>query len=118
MMQAEQERKAKDSHEALAARYAAEPVAAAWAAGKEAVLLAASDSPEIRRVGATPGNYRASCRSSMCRIDADFPDKGAMEDWLTLFSTGNGGELPFQAYVVSRNPDGSFHLDVMALARK
>ena len=116
--QAEQERKGRAFHDALATRYAAEPVDAAWAAAKEAKLLAASASDEIRRIGAMPGNYRASCRSSVCRIGADFPNRSATEDWLTLFSTGVGGELPNEAYVVSPNPDGSVHLEVMGLARK
>jgi len=116
--QAEQERKGRAFRDTLAARYATEPVDAAWASAKEAKLLAASASDEIRRIGAVPGNYRASCRSTVCRIGADFPNRGAVQDWLTLFSTGVGGELPNEAYVVSQNPDGSFHLEVMGLARK
>ena len=116
--QVEQERKGRAFHGTLAARYATEPVDAAWASAKEAKLLAASASDEIRRVGAVPGNYRASCRSTVCKIGADFPNRGAVQDWLTLFSTGVGSELPNEAYVVSQNPDGSFHLEVMGLARK
>ena len=50
------------------ARYASEPVDAAWASAKEAKLLAASVSDEIRRVDAVPWNYRARCHSSVCRI--------------------------------------------------
>jgi len=116
--QVEQERKGRAFHDTLAARYAAEPVDAAWAGAKEAKLLAASASDEIRRIDALPANYRASCRSTVCRIGADFPNRGAVQDWLTLFSTGVGAELPNEAYVVSQNPDGSFHLEVMGLARK
>ena len=85
---------------------------------EEAKLLAASVSDEIRRVDAVPGNYRASCHSSVCKVSADFPNRGAAQDWLTLFSTGVGGELPNESYVVSQNPDGSLHLEVMGLARK
>lgn len=116
--QAAQERKGRDFHQALAARYAAEPVDVAWASAKEAKLLAASSSDEIRRSNAVPQNYRASCRSSVCRIGADFANRGAVQDWLTLFSTGVGGELPNEAYVVTSNPDGSVHLEIMGLARK
>lgn len=116
--QAEQERRGRAFHATLAARYASEPVDAAWASAKEAKLLAASVSDEIRRVDAVPGNYRARCHSSVCRISADFPNRGAVQDWLTLFSTGVGGELPNESYVVSQNPDGSIHLEVMGLARK
>jgi hypothetical protein len=54
----------------------------------------------------------------VCRIGADFPNRGAVQDWLTLFSTGVGGELPNEAYVVTSNPDGSVHLDIMGLGRK
>lgn len=115
--QAEQVRRGRDLHQALAARFAAEPVDAAWASAKEAKLLAASISDEIRRANAVPKNYRASCRSSICRIGADFDNRGSMEDWLTLFSTGIGGELPSEAYVVDQNADGSFHLEIMGLAR-
>lgn len=118
LAQAEQERRGRALHDTLAARYAAEPVDAAWASAKEAKLLEASVSDEIRRADAVPGNYRASCRSSVCRIGADFPNRSAVEDWLTLFSTGVGGELPNEAYVVSQNADGSFHLEVMGLAKK
>jgi hypothetical protein len=116
--QAAQERRGRDFHQALATRYAAEPVDAAWASAKEAKLLAASSSDEIRRSNALPGNYRASCRSTVCRIGADFPNRGAVQDWLTLFSTGVGSELPNEAYIVTDNPDGSVHLDIMGLARK
>jgi hypothetical protein len=116
--QAAQERKGRSFHQALAARHASEPVDAAWASAKEAKLLAASATDEIRRANALPGNYSANCRSTVCRIGADFPSRGAAEDWLTLFSTGVGSELPNEAYIVSRNPDGSIHLDVMGLARK
>ncbi|MFT3896164.1 MAG: hypothetical protein QM719_00430 [Thermomonas sp.] len=116
--QAEQVRKGRDFHAALAARYASEPVDAAWASAKEAKLLAASASDEIRRLNALPENYRASCRSTVCRIGADFPNRGAVQDWLTLFSTGVGSELPNEAYIVTNNPDGSVHLDIMGLARQ
>jgi hypothetical protein len=116
--QAEQERKGRGFHQALANRYASEPVDAAWASAKEAKLLAASASDEIRRSNAMPANYRASCRSTVCSISADFPNRGAVQDWLTLFSTGVGGELPNEAYIVTDNQDGSVHLDIMGLARK
>ena len=116
--QAAQERKGRELHQALASRYAGEPVDAAWASAKEAKLLAASASDEIRRSNAVPENYRASCRSSVCRIGADFPNRGAVQDWLTLFSTAVGSELPNEAYVVTSNQDGSVHLDIMGLARK
>lgn len=116
--QAEQVGKARSFHQALAARYAAEPLDASWASAKETKLLDASVSDEIRRTNAVPRNYHASCRSTVCRIGADFSDRGAMQDWLTLFSTGTGGELPSEAYVVSQNQDGSFHLQIMGLARK
>lgn len=115
---AEQVRKGREFHDTLAARFAAEPIDAAWAGAKEAKLLAASSSDEIRRVGAVPENYSASCRSSVCRIGADFPNRSAAQDWLTLFSTGAGDELPNEAYVVSQNPDGSLHLEIMGLAKK
>jgi hypothetical protein len=117
-MQAEQVRRGRAFHAALAARYAAEPVDAAWAGAKEAKLLGASVSDEIRRADAVPRNYSATCRSTICRIGADFQNRGAIQDWLTLFSTGTGGELPNEAYVVSQNPDGSLHLEIMGLARK
>jgi hypothetical protein len=116
--QAEQERKGRGLHQALAIRYASEPVDAAWASAKEAKLLAASASDEIRRSNALPENYRASCRSTVCSISADFPNRGVVQDWLTLFSTGAGGELPNEAYIVTDNQDGSVHLDIMGLARK
>ena len=116
--QIEQERKARAFHAMLAARYAAEPVDAAWAGAKEAKLLAASASDEMRRIDALPGNYRATCRSSVCRIGADFPNRSAAQDWLTLFSTGVGSELPNESYIVSQNQDGSIHLEIMGLAKK
>ena len=116
--QAEQERRGRGLHQALATRYASEPVDAAWSSAKEAKLLAASSSDEIRRSNALPANYRASCRSTVCSIGADFPNRGAVQDWLTLFSTGVGSELPNEAYIVTDNQDGSVHLDIMGLARK
>lgn len=115
---AEQERRGQALHAALATRFATEKPDAAWASAKEAKLLAASTSDEIRRANAQPRNYTATCRSSVCKIGADFDNRGALEDWLTLFSTGLGSELPSEAYVLSTNQDGSLHLEIMGIARK
>lgn len=114
----QQERRGMEAHRALAGRYAAEPVDPTWASAKEAKLLAASTSDEIRRANAQPRNYTATCRSSVCKIGADFDNRGALEDWLTLFSTGLGSEVPNESYRVTTNPDGSLHLEIMGLARK
>ena len=94
--------------------------AASWATpiDDSMTAAAASASDEIRRSNAMPANYRARCRSTVCSISADFPNRGAVQDWLTLFSTGVGGELPNEAYIVTDNQDGSVHLDIMGLARK
>ena len=49
---------------------------------------------------------------------ADFTSRGVAEGGLTLFSTGLGDEVPNEAYVVTTNPDGSIHIEIMGLARK
>ena len=68
-------------------------VDAAWASAKGSETAGGERQRRNppRRCGA--GNYRASCHSSVCKVSADFLNR-APPDWLTLFSTGVGGELP------------------------
>lgn len=87
---------------------------AAWAARAEATLSGASTSDEIAAFEASPRNFTADCRSSTCRIGADFANTGAIDDWLPLFANSMGGQMKELHYRRVLQPDGSFKLEAYA----
>ena len=112
------ERRELATHEALATRFSTENVDAGWASAKESRMQVASASEQISSIHAEPQNLVIDCRSSLCKISGDFQSRGLAEDWLTLFSTDLGNEMPTASYRYLPNQDGSFHLVVYGLGRK
>ena len=103
---------------AFAARYANEPVDAAWAGAKEAELMTLGVSDQIRQLGAEPQNMAVDCKSSMCRITGDFASTSTGDDWFTLYMNNVGAKVPVASYKYVRNPDGTVSINVYALGRK
>ena len=114
----ESQRQAQSQHQAFANRYAEEPVDASWAGRKEATMLAASKSGQITLIHAEPKDLDIDCKTSLCRIQADFATRGLAMDWFTLFSTNVGGEMPNSTFKYSTNPDGSWRVTIYGLSRK
>ena len=101
----------------LAGRYESEPIDHAWATVKRAELMELGTSEQIEAIHAQPTNLGVDCRTSVCRIGADFPNPTAAEDWATLYMTSEGANLPQASLKTVVNPDGSVHLDIFANAK-
>lgn len=114
---AEAARRNQAERQAYIHRFAGEAVDARWATAKESTILAASKGDQIVALGAQPRELDIDCRTTMCRVQADFPSESSAEDWFTLFSTTLGGEMPKVSFEFSVNPDGSARLVAYGLAR-
>lgn len=101
----------------LVGRYESEPIDSRWANATRQELMEYSLSDQIRATHSEPSNLNIACRSTTCRIDADFPNATAADDWSTLYLTGAGSRLPNASLQKSDNADGSVHLTIYALAR-
>ncbi|HJW46260.1 MAG TPA: hypothetical protein VJ484_07190 [Lysobacter sp.] len=101
----------------LVGRYESQPIDHAWATVKRAELMELGTSEQIEAIQAQPTSLGVDCRTSVCRIGADFPSQTAAEDWATLYLISEGANLPQASMKASVNPDGSVHLDVYAHAK-
>lgn len=117
MAAATQERVRK-RNAAMAGRFAAEKPDPAWANAHERDLVSLQDSDPMRDAGAKATNLQADCRSTMCRVQADFPDAGAAANWLQLYMGGVGDSLPVATAHQIVNPDGSVRVEIYGVARK
>src|SRR5688572_19327388 len=75
----------------LDARFAAEPLDAAWAKVAERELLDAAASDEATMIGDVPEAFESRCRSRTCRVRATFPPGGDADGWLSLYLLGAAG---------------------------
>ncbi len=114
--QAQAQRKAQNQHLALAARFAAEKVDPRWAAAQQADILSASKAGQIAQLQAQPKQIDVDCKSSTCRVAADFTRRSVAEDWLTLFLMNMGTGMGNASYEYSTNPDGSARLTVYGVS--
>lgn len=114
----ESQRHSQTQYQLFASRYAGEHADPAWAGHKEAAMLAASKSDQITQLHAEPQSLDISCKTSMCRIEANFATRGLALDWFTLFSINVGGEMPNSTFQYSTNQDGSWRITVYGLSRK
>lgn len=111
------DRTVKAGRQRLQAQFSAERADPAWAMGREQDLAAHSTSPQIASLHLDADNFRANCRSSICRVTADFDNRSNAEDWFALFLTNTGTGLGHASYQLSANPDGSTHIEVYGTAR-
>jgi hypothetical protein len=108
---------AKAGRDRLQGRYISEHPDPRWAMAKEQTLSGLSTSTQIDELGARPLDFSASCRTSVCRIHADFLTRRAAEDWFTLYTLNAGAEMPNVSVHTLANPDGSVRLELYGLAR-
>lgn len=116
MRRQHEERTARLREESIQ-RYASEQVDAQWAPQKEGELNTVADNPLFEEAGAKPTSLSIDCRTSMCRIDGQFADRGNAEDWILMYMASVGKAMPNS--VVSRrvNPDGSIRVEIYGRAR-
>lgn len=103
---------------AMASRFAAEKSDPAWSGMHEKDLAALLDSDPMRDAGVKAVNFRADCRSTMCRIQADFPNRSMASDWLQLYMGSAGDRLPVATAHQVANPDGSVRVEILGVGRE
>lgn len=110
--ESEQRAKIEQAQQGLAARYRSEPRDATWAAAKERDLLTLTRLEQAGRMNAMPSSVDVDCKTSSCRIAADFTSQTSANDWLTVFTTSLGDSLPFGTTEQKTNPDGSVTIEI------
>jgi hypothetical protein len=115
---AEVQQRVDQTQAAFMSKYNTEPVDPAWAGGKEAALAQLATSPQMQEIGAEPKNLAVDCKSTMCKVTADFPSTSAGDDWFTLYMNSVGAQVPTASYKYVRNPDGSYSINVYAVGRR
>jgi hypothetical protein len=108
---------AKAGRDRLEGRYASERGDPRWAMATERTLSGLQTSPQIEDLGAKPIHFNANCRTSVCRIHADFASRRAAEDWLTLYTLNAAVQMPNVSVQTLANPDGSIRLELYGFAR-
>lgn len=112
------EQEASAAHEAIAARYSSEPVDAKWAANSESKLLSASKSAQISDMRADPVALVMDCKTSTCRVQADFDSMTQAQDWLTLFTLNLGEALPETSFKYTAIPGGGARATLYGVANR
>lgn len=108
----------RERNAAMVGRFEAERPDPAWSVAREKGLASLQDSDPMRDAGARATNFRVDCRSTMCRVQGDFPDAGAAIDWLQLYMSSVGDLLPNATAHRITNPDGSVRVEIYGVGRK
>jgi hypothetical protein len=66
--------------------FAAQRVNPEWAPPKEREILQLVGSDKFKASNASPEGLEVECRSSLCRVTADFPSNVAAQDWTEFFT--------------------------------
>ena len=117
MVAASQERIQK-RNTAMIETFAAEKPDPAWSNAHEKNLASLQDSDPMRDAGVKAANFQADCRSTMCRVQADFPDASVAASWLQLYMGSVGDRLPVATAHQVTNPDGSVRIEIYGVGRK
>jgi len=108
----------RERNAAMASSFSAEKSDPAWSGAHEKGLASLQDSDPMRDAGVKASNFRADCRSTMCRIQGDFPNASMAADWLQLYMGSVGDQLPVATAHQIRNPDGSVRIEIYGVGRK
>lgn len=95
----------------------AEPIDATWAAQARSDLGAIVESEALKTSGIEPSDYTADCRSSTCRISANFTSSGNAEDWGTFFLASSGKTLRQAKMTIIQNPQGGAEVRIYGARR-
>jgi hypothetical protein len=98
-------------------RFASEQVDPAWAPQKEGVLTGLANQSQFETAAAQPRSLDIDCRSSMCRIDGEFETGGKAEDWILMYMSSVGSEMPNAVVSRKPNPDGTMRVQIYGRAR-
>jgi hypothetical protein len=103
---------------AFASRHRSEAVDPAWSNAKEAELTRLATSDQIKQLGVDARDLNIDCRTSMCRITANFDSTAAGDDWIVLYMNNVAQQVPAASYKYIRNPDGTVTINVYAIGRR
>lgn len=95
----------------------AEPVDAAWATKAKTDLDAIVTSDAMQNSGIKPADYSADCRSSTCRVAAQFKSSGDAEDWGTFYLASSGKTIRQAKMTVVQNPAGGAEVRIYGTRR-
>lgn len=118
LMAAASQARIQQRNATMASSFAGEKPDLAWSVAHEKDLASLQDSGPMHDAGTKAENFRADCRSSMCRIQADFPNQTMAADWLQLYMSSVGDNLPVATAHQIRNPDGSVRVEIYGVGRK
>jgi hypothetical protein len=103
---------------AFASRHRNETVDPGWSNAKEVALTKLATSDQIQQLGVDARNMAVDCRTSMCRITADFDSMAAGDDWVVLYMNNAAQQLPAASYKYIQHPDGTVTINVYAIGRR
>lgn len=113
----EARRKQDELAQDLEAAHNAQPVDAAWKGKTEARMTEIAANEGLRESGIAPDGLRADCRSSSCRVSAEFGKPGDADDWATMFITMTGKEFQRVRYVTVPTADGGTEVRIYGTRR-
>lgn len=110
-------KRSEEQRKKAAEAFARESVDPAWAPKKEVELNTIAEQPTFEEAGAIPKDMRIECKSSMCRLDGSFTNKGQAEDWVLMYMSSVGSALPNAVVTRIPNPDGTTRVEIYGRAR-
>ncbi|MBC7988934.1 MAG: hypothetical protein H7Y19_05055 [Luteimonas sp.] len=96
----------------LDAQHRAERVDRAWSAQAENELTRLARGDWVAEAGGGPTEFAVDCRSTSCRVDAQFVRQSQAYDWGELFLTQAGGTIYRSQIVVIPRAEGGAQLQV------
>ncbi len=101
----------------LVGAYESETIDRQWAGNKQRTLESLQSNAQIEELNARPSAFDVACRTSTCRIQADFPSRLAAEDWITLYLLNAGPEIMNSSVNRTILPDGTASIEIYSQAR-
>jgi hypothetical protein len=94
----------------LDAQHRRDPIDPTWSAQAETELTRLARGDWVPEVGGAPTRLIVDCRSTRCRIEAEFVRRSQAEDWSELFLTQAGGTIYRSQTVLIPRTDGGAEL--------
>jgi hypothetical protein len=101
----------------LEQQHNAQPIDPAWAGPAEAALEKLTEDPGLVASQIKPDAYRSECRTSSCRISADFSSHADAEDWSTMYITNTGRTFQRTRSMVIPTGDGGYEARIYGTRR-
>lgn len=104
---AEQQAERKAFEQRLQAQFAADPADAGGGAAARTHLEEAVVGRDMASTGLVPDDLSVECRTTLCRVSADFAKPGDAEDWAMMYLSAAGGAISRARTVQVPRPDGT-----------